>query len=154
MLALLFQIGASRFALDARHVKEVVPRVGLQALACSPSWVAGVFVFRGQVVSVLDLHRLLGAGDCPHCLSSRIILMPYPPDQAGRLLGLLATQVAELREIDAAGQVLPYQTPSAEPNLGPVLADKEGILHLLDVNRLLSDAMRSELLALPLKGSP
>jgi len=154
MLALLFQIGASRFALDARHIKEVVPRVGLQPLACSPSWVAGVFVFRGQVVSVLDLHRLLGAGDCPPCLSSRIILMPFPPDQKGRLLGLLATQVAELREIDPAGQALPYQFPNAQPHLGAVLADKEGILHLLDLDRLLSDAMKSELLALPVKGSP
>jgi chemotaxis-related protein WspB len=154
MLALLFQIGASRLALDARHVKEVVPRVGLQPIACSPSWVAGVFVFRGQVVTVLDLHRLFGAGDCPSCLSSRIILVPFPPDQPGRLLGLLATQVAELREIDAAGQALPYQTPHSQPDLGSVLADREGVLHLLDLDRLLSKAMKSELLALPVKGSP
>src|SRR5262245_23385734 len=84
MLALIFHIGTARLALDVRRVKEVVPRVQLQVLAGSPPWLAGAFVYRGQVVPVLDLHQLVGAGDCPPHLSSRIILVPQPGGDEGR----------------------------------------------------------------------
>jgi chemotaxis-related protein WspB len=147
MLALLFQVGPDRLALDVRRVKEVVPRVRLRPLACSPPWLAGAFVYRGQVVPVLDLHRLTGAGDCPPHLSSRIILVPYPTAGKDRLLGLLAAQVADLRELRPANEAL--HLPGGESaDLGPVLADAEGVLRLLDLDRLLPAAARGQLLAL------
>jgi chemotaxis-related protein WspB len=40
----------------------VVPRVPLRAAVGGPPWLAGVFVCRGQVVPVIDLHRLMEAG--------------------------------------------------------------------------------------------
>ena len=90
MLALLFQIGSDRLALDVRRIKEVVPRVPLQTLACSPPGLAGTFIYRGRVIPVVDLHRLAGVGECPPHLSSRIILVPQPGSADGRLLGLLS----------------------------------------------------------------
>src|SRR5262245_62513254 len=98
MLALTFMAGRDRLALDIRRVAEVVPRVRLAPLAGAPAWLAGTFVYRGGVVPVIDLHHLAGAGECPELLSSRIILVPV----GGRLLGLLAARVADLREIDPA----------------------------------------------------
>ena len=102
MLVLTFQIGDNRLALDVRRVREVVPRVRLRPVSGAPAWLAGVFVYRGRVVPVLDLHRLAGGGECPPHLSSRIILVPHGGQVAGgaeRLLGLLATQVADIREV-------------------------------------------------------
>ena len=64
-------------ALDIRRVREVVPRVRLRPVSGAPEWLAGLFVYRGQAVPVLDLHRLAGAGECPPHLSSRIILVPH-----------------------------------------------------------------------------
>ena len=58
MLALTFAAGGDRLALDIRRVAEVVPRVRLAPLAGAPAWLAGTFVYRGQVVPVIDLHRL------------------------------------------------------------------------------------------------
>ena len=87
MLVLTFQVGAARLALDLRQVHEVVPRVQLERVAGSPAWLAGMFIYRGRVVPVIDLHRLLGAGECPAHLSSRIVLVPLP---GGALMGLLA----------------------------------------------------------------
>ena len=102
VLVLTFQIGDDRLALDVRRVKEVVPRVELQRTPGSPAWLAGLFVYRGRAVPVVDLHRLLGAGDCPPHLSSRIILVARAgaaADGDGRLVGLLAARVADLREV-------------------------------------------------------
>src|SRR5262245_1013657 len=137
MLALTFQVGRDKVAVDVRRVREVVPRVRLSAVNGGPHWMAGVFVYRGRVVPVVDLHRLIGAGECPPHLSSRIVLMPWPLDVPESLIGLLATQVAEIREV-RAGLVQPLPSEAGRPGLGPALPDGAGILRILDPDWLLS----------------
>src|SRR5947209_5364139 len=149
MLVLTFQIGDDRLALDARRVKEVVPRVRLQGVAGGPPWLAGVFVYRGRVVPVLDLHRLAGAGDCPPHLSSRIILVPHPPGAADAFLGLLAAGVSDLRRLDAPAHPPLSLAAPGQPDLGPVLADGGTSVRLLDLDRLLPAPVREQLAALP-----
>src|SRR4051794_37545341 len=112
MLVLTFQVGNDRLAIDVRRVREVVPRVRFERVAGSPPWLAGLFVYRGKVVPVLALHRLPAAGEGPPHLSSRIILVPLglcsiaprtsgagPPEDDEHLVGLLAAQVADVREV-------------------------------------------------------
>ncbi len=144
MLALCFQVGPTRLALDVQQVREVVPRVVLSPIPHGPAWLAGVFVYRGQVVPVVDLHRLLSVGECPPHLSSRIILVNFPGNDQ-KVVGLLAAQVAEVRELER----LPPAITQGEntPHLGPVLVDTEGILHIASVERLLSQATCRELAA-------
>ena len=101
-----------------------------------PPWIAGVFVYRGRVVPVVDLHRLTGVGECPLHLSSRIILLPYPPDAPESLVGLLATQVADIREIRTE-LVAAGQRPARPAGLGPGAPDGAGILRILDPDSLL-----------------
>jgi chemotaxis-related protein WspB len=137
MLALIFQVGRDKVAVDVRRVREVIPRVRLTSVNSGPSWIAGVFVYRGRVVPVVDLHRLTGAGECPPHLSSRIILFPYPVDAPESLVGLLATQVAEIREV-RPGLVQPIPGTPGRPSLGPGLPDGAGILRLLDPDWLLA----------------
>lgn len=149
MLVLTFQIGPERLALDVRCITEVVPRVELHHLAGSPRWLAGVFVCRGQVVPVIDLHHLAGAGECPPHLSSRIILVPFQLDGEDRLLGLLAAQVADIRDIQPPAQARTRLSSRGLPDLGPVVAEGSGLLRLLDLGRLLADAMQEHLTALP-----
>jgi chemotaxis-related protein WspB len=135
MLALMFQVGRDTVAVDVRRVREVVPRVQLSPVTGAPGWLAGVFVYRGHVVPVVDLHRLTGAGECPPHLSSRIILFPWPVDAPDSLVGLLATQVAEIREVptDALGAVGPGHL-----GLGPALPDGHGIIRVLNPEALLA----------------
>jgi len=130
MLVLTFQIGPNRLALDIRRVREVVPRVELTRTAGGPSWLAGSFVCRGRVVPVVDMHRLLGAGECPPHLSSRIILVPM----GDGLMGLLAAQVADIKEIAAP-------VGGGHSELGQAVVDDGAVLHLLDLARLLPDGV-------------
>ena len=149
MLALTFQVGPDRAAVDVRRVREVVPRVRLSPVSGAPDWVAGAFVYRGRVVPVIDLHRLAGAGECPPHLSSRIVLLPVPGADPDALVGLLATQVANVRELAAAAPAAPGP-PS--PSLGPAVADGAGVLRVLDPDRFLAFAAPPALAAVGAAG--
>ena len=148
MLALTFQVGPDRVAVDVRRVREVVPRVRLTPVSGAPDWVAGAFVYRGRVVPVIDLHRLAGAGECPPHLSSRIVLLPVPGADPDALVGLLATQVANVRELAAA----PAAPGPPSPSLGPAVADGTGVLRVLDPERFLAFAAPPALAAVGAAG--
>jgi chemotaxis-related protein WspB len=145
MLVLTFQVGSNQLALDVRDIREVVPHVPLQRVACGPPWLAGVFVYRGQVVPVLDLYRLVGAEDCPAHLSTRIVIVPRRHEGRERLLGLLASRVADVRELEPPAAALPRPAAPGQPDLGPVQVDRGQIIHLVAVDRLLPEAYRQQL---------
>jgi chemotaxis-related protein WspB len=109
-----------------------------------------VFVYRGQVVPVIDLHRLVGGSECPSHLISWINLVPHDGPGRGRLLGLLATQVADIREVHPDGAL--SSPAGGRVDLGPVVVDGSGVLRLLDPDRLLPGAAARQLLALPAEG--
>jgi chemotaxis-related protein WspB len=149
MLVLTFQVGSTRLALDVGRVREVVPRVRLQPVACGPPWLTGVFVYRGQVVPVIDLHRLVGNDECPAHLSTRIILVPHVIDGEQRLAGLLAAQVADVRDIEVPSRPQAPLTAPGRPDLGPALVDGRQLLHLVELSRLLPEAHQQQLGVVP-----
>ena len=146
MLALIFHVGSEKVALDVCYIHEVVPRVRLSKVSGGHSSIAGVFVYRGRVVPVVDLFKLTGAGECPPHLSSRIILLPYPRNAPDSLVGLLATQVAEIRDVEHE-PAKPVAGQADGPNLGPVVADRTGVLHVLDPEVLLRQLMNRQVAA-------
>ena len=149
MLVLTFQVGDEAMGVDLRRVREVVPRVRLRAVGGAPNWMAGVFVYRGTVVPTIDLHRLAGGAECPLHLSSRIILVPtHTTDGVERLLGLLATQVADIRTVAAGECRTPDLPRDGAIDFGSVVADGPGVLRMLDPDRLLPENDLRRLLAL------
>jgi len=150
MIALTFQIGDEKLALDIRRVCEVVPRVRLRTVSGAPAWHAGLFVYRGEVVPVVDLHRLAGAEPCPPHLSSRIILIAPQRDSGdGRLIGLLASQVADTRDVPADARPSPSMAGDGAVDLGVLIADGQGVIRLFDPDRFLPAADWSLLLGVP-----
>ena len=154
MLVLTFQVGREPLALDIRRVREVVPRVRLQPVSGAPAWLAGVFVYRGEVVPVIDLHRLISNRECPAHLSTRIILVPQPLDGEQRLVGLLAAQVADVRDIELPPQPETRLTARGRPDLGPVLVDGRQLVHLVELSRLLPESHQQQLGLVPTELPP
>jgi chemotaxis-related protein WspB len=154
MLGLMFQVGTNHLALDVGRVREIVPCVRLQPVACGPTWLAGVFIYRGQVVPVVDLHRLLGAGECPVHLSTRIILVPHRVSGQERLVGLLAAKVAEVREMPTASATPHGLGAAGRLDLGSVLVDAHEIIHLVELDRLVPELSDQELALIAKEPSP
>ena len=148
MLVLTFQIGSEAIGLDIRRVLRVIPRIRLRPLTGSPAWFPGVFVYRGRVIPVVDMPLLAGHGECPAHLSSRIILVPIGADEKNlTLVGLLAAQVAELRELNGVSDDIAVRPGTRGVDLGRLVPDGGGVIRLLDPDRLFPADARATLVA-------
>jgi chemotaxis-related protein WspB len=143
VLFLLFQLGKDRYALDAGQVAEVLPLVSLKQIPQAPPAVAGVFDFRGEPVPVVDLSQVALGHPARSRLSTRIILVRYPDGNGERrLLGLIAERVTETVRRDPSDFVTTGVDLDDAPYLGPVASDARGLIQRVEVDQLLTPAVR------------
>jgi chemotaxis-related protein WspB len=146
MLVLTFEAAGQRYALDTRHVVEVLPWVQVQPVARAPAWVAGFFSYRGTVTAVLDLGRLAGGEPCACRYNSRLVLVSVPGTGGPRRLGLLAERVGTA-QVSPPAEGGPADAETAA--WGTLLLDERGVFQLLDVGRLVPSGEGAALVALP-----
>ena len=146
MLFLVFELGKDRYAIEASQVVEILHQVNFKQIPRAPAGVAGILDYHGAPVPLIDLSELALGRPSRKWMSTRIILVKYLAiADERRLLGLLAEQATEtLRrgEEDFSGTGLEV---SGAPYLGPVTADAEGIVQRIEIQRLLSEELRSQL---------
>lgn len=138
MLTLCFNVGDLRLALPGTCIVEVLPRHVLRPVALAPPAVVGLLQFRGALVPVVDLCRLVLQRECRPLLSSRLIIVALPHAAGQRMVGLLAENVLDL--VSSTETISGLQLADA-PWLGEHLADQPGLPQLLDVDRLLPDEL-------------
>src|SRR5215217_3577514 len=56
-----FRLGAGRYGVDARLVREVLPLAGYTPLPGTPPFVLGLINLRGRLLAALDIRPLLGS---------------------------------------------------------------------------------------------
>ena len=121
-----------RVAVDVRRVREVVPRVRLRRSTGGPSWIAGAVRLSrpsrtGRRSPPLDRRRRVpSAPEQPNHPRART-----RPTARNRLVGLLATQVADVRDIPMT-QMPSGRRADRQPRLGPAIPDGAGVLRILD----------------------
>lgn len=136
MLLIMCHAGANRYAIDSRHVSEVLPQVNLHRLAGSPPWLAGLLIYRGAATPVVDFTQLTEGKPCPNRLSSRIVILRTELEGLPRRFGVLAEHVG-LREVGDAPAEAGDETAGG-PGWGKVLLDDQGVFQLIDIVRLVS----------------
>ncbi len=148
MLLLRFRIGGDWYGLDTRQVREVVPHVPLRVCPGAPAFVAGLFNYRGQVVPVVDLCRLMGGAPPPSCLSTRIMVVSYTGQQGvDRTLGLLAEDVTATLETTPEGFLQGRLTPEGAPYLDQVAVHDGQMIQCVQVAGLLPSDVERRLFA-------
>ncbi|WNW11395.1 chemotaxis protein CheW [Pseudomonas sp. DTU_2021_1001937_2_SI_NGA_ILE_001] len=143
-LFLLFRIGEERYALQAREIAEVLPRVKLKVIPDAPAWVAGIFAHRGEIVPVIDISALSSGIPAPARTSTRMVLVNYRYDaqHPAQLLGLILEQATDTLRCPAS-QFKAYGLDNRlAPYLGPVREDEAGLLQWIRVDELLSEPVR------------
>ena len=150
MLYLLFQLGKSRYALEASRVIEVVPLLAIQQLPQAPRGVAGIFNYRGRAVSAVDLGALTLGQPASERFSTRIIIVNYPDDSGAiHPVGLIAEHATELLRKNPKDFVDPGVKLGAAPYLGPILMDGSSSIRLIYEQRLLPEPVRQLLFSQP-----
>ncbi len=96
-----FRVDDERYALPAKDVTEVIPRVALRPVPLAPPCVMGRFAYRGQTMPVVDLGVLLRGTPSRDRMSTRIVVMAIAREEERRLVGFLAEKVADLEESSA-----------------------------------------------------
>lgn len=138
MLFITFKAGDNRYALEARRIVEIVPRVLLQPWPNAPRCMAGLCNYRGASVPVIDLCCLFGGGPCGSRLSTRIVITPFRQrDDRQRLIGLLAEEVTDTlirRETDFAQDGL---ADEGAPALAKLAVDTAGFIRRVQPEELL-----------------
>jgi chemotaxis-related protein WspB len=148
MLFLLFELGRERYALEARHIVEVLPLVRVKPLIHAPRGVAGVFSYRGAPVPVVDLSEIALDRPTPSQRTTRIVLVKVPDDRgATRLVGLVAEHATDTLRRDAAD----FQSSGVGRDdaacAGRVTSDARGVIQWLDLAMLLPASLREALFA-------
>lgn len=146
MLLLLFDIDRERYALDTRHIVEVLPLVRLTQTPAGPAGVAGLLNFRGSPVPVVDLCSLMLGRPSRSRLSTRLVVIRYPDGSPNPpLLALIAEHITETVHRDEREFVSSGVATDEAPYLGRVATDPRGMVHLVDVTRLLPPALQEAL---------
>jgi chemotaxis-related protein WspB len=134
MLALFFSIGPEHYAIPARSVVEVVPKVSLRSVPRSPAWFAGVFAYRGTVIGVIDLARRLHDTDCPSRLSNRIMVVARSAGAGELRYGMLTERVTEVRQLNAQAAEAQFRD---SPLIAATVLQDGKLIQLLDLDAVL-----------------
>lgn len=78
---LVFWIGDKRWAIATADIKEVLPLVNLQEIACVHSGLVGLIDYRGHMVRTFDLSSAISGKSAPAVISTRIVLVEVNGDR-------------------------------------------------------------------------
>ncbi len=137
MLALLFHIGDTMYTIKCDKIREIAPMVMLKTVPHAPDYFAGYFNYRGAIVPVMDLCRLIQGGPCRMRLSTRIILVDYPgPDNTSYIIGLMAERVTEtVKKPEDAFKQSGVRSKDA-PYLGGIVMEHGEMIQYIDLDLL------------------
>ena len=137
MLALLFYLGDTMYTMKCEKVREVAPMVKLKQVPHTPDYFAGLFNYRGVIVPVIDLRRLIQGQPCQMRLSTRIILVDYVRDgHMPCILGLMAERVTEAVRKSENDFVSPGLSMQEAPFLGGFVMENKEMIQYIDLDLL------------------
>lgn len=131
MLLLLFYLGDDMYSIKCERVREVAPMVRLKGMTHAPEFVSGLLNYRGQIVPVIDLKRLIHGVSCEMRLSTRIILVDFGERHT---IGLVAERVTEtIRRPPEA--LLPSGVETQDtPYLSKVIMEQDDMIQFIDLD--------------------
>lgn len=136
MLMLLFQSGASYYAISGDAVKEVVASVKLFQLPTAPPQVVGLLNYGGHPLPVLDFSVLMENRPSREVLHTRIILMENEDSENPLKIGLRAERVTEVFESELDEFQEKGIVNEKWPFLNGVMASSNRVIQRVDAQKL------------------
>ncbi|EKF00017.1 CheV chemotaxis protein [Tolypothrix sp. PCC 7601] len=146
---LLFHIGNNLYAIESSRVIEVIPRVSYREVHHVPSYVAGVFNYRGVIVPVIDLCHLIRDKPSQANLSTRVMIVSYSGgDNTLQYMGLMAEKVIKTVNKSANDFLKSGIKTNDARYLGDMIMDEKGMIQNIDLELLFNNFIEIDLLAI------
>jgi purine-binding chemotaxis protein CheW len=87
-----FKLANERYAVEARHVREVLRSVEFTPVPGAPEFLVGLVNLRGEILAVVDLRKILGLAGTELTDLSRVIVLGHERAE----FGVLADEVHEV----------------------------------------------------------
>lgn len=129
MQIVIFTLNDKLYAIDTNNVDEICKRVPSTRVPNSPHWVEGLINLRGNLVTLVNLCKLLHLED-NLCYNNTIII-----ENNGEKIGILVKDVIEVIDIDLK-DIQKLKDDSIDEISGLLLLN-ENIVNIIDVNKLL-----------------
>ncbi len=131
-----FRMEGEQYGINVMQVQEVLRVSEIAPVPGAPHYVLGIINLRGNVVTVIDTRKRFALPQHEIDDLSRIIIIEVD----GQVVGLLVDQVAEVAymrtsQIESAPDV---GNDESSKYIQGVVTREEGLLILVDVNKLLS----------------
>jgi chemotaxis-related protein WspB len=137
MLILLFYLGDAMYGINCEKIREICPLVKLEKIPHAPEYFAGLFKYRGDIVPVIDLRRLIQDKPCDMRLSTRIILVDFEnEDGRAYVVGFMAERVTETIRQAKEDFVSSGVNLGGAPFLGGIFMENEHMVQIIDLDRL------------------
>lgn len=131
---LAFRLAQERYAVEISLVREVSPLTELTPIPCTPAFISGIVSVRGQILTVIDLRRLLGLPEEGSSNLKRVVIVRHREQE----FGILTDEIVGITEITASAlaPALAAAATLGGEHVWGVLGD--GLI-LLDLRALLDD---------------
>ena len=91
-----FRLADEYYCLDATYIKEVYPFKDYTRIPCAPDFIFGVINFHGQILSVVDLKKVLNLSDIAIRDRNTLIIL----ESEDMMFGIITDSVLGIRDID------------------------------------------------------
>jgi len=135
MLYMCFHIGEVRYALQARSITSVIPRVNLQPGTGFDNRQCGSLLYKQQLIPVFDLCQILLNRPAVSVLSTRILLLNNVSDD-NMLLGIVVEQATGTVRLDRSLSN-PPQNAGTGALTRTIHTDSHGTLQIIQLPQLM-----------------
>jgi purine-binding chemotaxis protein CheW len=138
-----FQLENETYGINVMQVQEILRYSEIAAVPGAPEYVLGIINLRGNVVTVIDTRSRFGLLPADITDNSRIVII----EAEKQVIGILVDSVAEVVYLKKSEmEVAPHVgTEESSQFIQGVTNRDDGLLILVDLNKLLSDDEWDEL---------
>jgi len=130
-----FYIGNYLFGIDINIVQEINTGKDFTPVPHAAGHITGVMNLRGQIVTVIDMRKVLGIENKDHSSEERNIII----ESEGELIGLLVDKISDVLEIKSSAVEQPPRLRSMDMKfVKGVFPVYRLLLLLLNINEVVS----------------
>jgi len=141
-----FMLDNETYGIDVMQVREVLRAPEISPVPGAPPYVLGIINLRGNVVAIIDTRTRFGLSMRDADDASRILIL----EASDHVVGFMVDSVREVVELRGSDLESPPDTGSSESArfITGLCNRKDGLLILVDANKLLSEEELVELSAI------